>query len=38
MQGTTGLQDFLTDADLAVSGNARNQVVNLVTRVRHEPL
>jgi hypothetical protein len=30
MQGTTGLQDFLTDADLAVSGNARNQVVNLV--------
>lgn len=30
MQGSTGLQDFLTDADLAVSGNARNQMVTLV--------
>lgn len=30
MQGTTGLQDFLTDADLAVSGNARNQIVDMV--------
>lgn len=30
MQGTTGAQDFLTDADLAVSANARNQIVDMV--------
>lgn len=30
MQGTTGLQDFLSDADLAVSANARNQMVTMI--------
>ena len=30
MQGTSGLQDFLRDADLAVTGNARSQIVDMV--------
>lgn len=30
MQGTTGLADFLTDADLATIGNAREQLVTMV--------
>ncbi|MHB1198399.1 MAG: calcium-binding protein [Polaromonas sp.] len=30
MQGTEGLQDFLVDADLAVTGNARSQIVDMV--------
>ena len=30
MQGTSGLQDFLSDADLAVTANARSQIVDMV--------
>ena len=30
MQGTAGLQDFLSDANLAVTGNARKQIVDMV--------
>ena len=30
MQGTMGLQDFLTDAQLAISGNAGQQIIDMV--------
>ncbi len=30
MQGTEGLQDFLTDAQLALTGNGRDQIVDMV--------
>ena len=30
LQGTLGLQDFLTDAKLAISGNAGQQIIDMV--------
>jgi hypothetical protein len=30
MQGTEGLQDFITDRNLALTGNARDQIADMV--------